>query len=327
MKRVVTLCLSVLLLFSLPTVSVSAIGYDRQNRLSVVTEPDALPADGIRYYRGEEQIAAEDLQWVDNGYDGRALYLPGDGTFLRLDYTVTRVTQFTFSAWVNRQGDESGQRLFSVARSDQNYLTFSPYMYDPALFRENGIANGVYLRYQYGGANGTQLDLFNPTNENVSYALPKNEWHHVAVTSDGRTVQVYIDGVLWLEDRMLHTVYELMAHSLDIGMGEWGDPTLNALLDNVEIYRTVLGAEDIRALAGVEDTPAYLPTAPTSTTTDATFAPATTTGGEPVRQTLSNTLWGMPLWGVYTLGGIVLTYVVLTVVLNIHDRKKKGGGS
>ncbi len=328
MKRVLIFAVAATLFISLFAFSASAIGFDRQNRLSVVSEPDKLPADGIRYYRGEEEITAQDLQWVENGREGKALCLPGDGTFLRLDYTVARLSQFTFSAWVNRQGDESGERLFSVARSDQNYLTFSPYMYNPSLFREDGILNGVYLRYQFGGANGTGLDLFNPTNEQVSYALPKNEWHHVAVTANGRTVQVYIDGVLWLEDRMMNTVYELMAYSLDIGTGEWGDPTLHALLDNVEIYRTVLGVEEIQALAGAEDTPPYLPTEPTTvpTTTEATMA-STTTQAEPVRQTLSETLWGIPLWGVYTLGGIVTAYVVLTVVLNLHDRKKKGGGS
>ncbi len=328
MKRVLILGMAVMLFASMLTIPVSAIGFDRENRLSIVSEPEGLPADGIRYYRGDEQITADDLQWVDNGYDGKALYLPGDGTFLRLDYTVARLSQFTFSAWINRQGDESGERLFSVARSDQNYLTFSPYMYDPTLFRENGILNGMYLRYQYGGANGTDLDLFTPTNEQVSYAIPKNEWHHVAVTADGRTAQVYIDGVLWLEDRMMNTVYELLAFSLDIGTGEWGDPTLHALLDNVEVYRKVLNAEEIQALADVEDTTPYLPTRPTTTTTTTvTTVPVTTTQAKPIRQTVSDTLWGIPLWGVYTLGGIIAAYVVLTVVLNWHDRKKKGGGS
>ncbi len=326
MKRVLIFGLVVMLFISLSTTPVSAVQFDRQNRLSVVSEPDKLPADGIRYYRGDEQITAADLQWVDNGYDGKALYLPGDGTFLRLDHTAARLSEFTFSAWINRLGDENGERLFSVANGDRNYLTFSPYMYDPTLFHENGILNGMYLRFQYGGANGTELDLFTPTNEQVSYAIPKNEWHHVAVTADGRTVKVYIDGVLWLEGRMMNTVYELMALSFDIGTGEWGDPTLHALLDNVEIYRKVLNVEDIQALAGVKETAPYLPTRPTTTTTTVAIVP-TTTQAEPTRQTLSDTLWGIPLWGVYTLGGIITAYVVLTVVLNWHDRKRKGGGS
>ncbi len=325
MKRFWIIALLFCVLLSCMALPSAAINYDRTHRLTVVSEPEALPTDGIRYYRGEEQITAEELTWVD-GYDGKALSLPGDGTFLRLDYTVARVTAFTFSAWVNWQGGESGQRLFSVARSNENYLTFSPYMYNTALYKGNGFANGVYLRYQYGGENGTVVDVFNPTDEAVSYALPQNEWHHVAVTSDGRTVQVYIDGVLWLEERMMTTVYELNAHSLDIGTGEWGDPTLNALLDNVELYRKVLSVAEIQMLAGYseEGETVYLPTAPSVTTTTTTTV-TTTVPTEPPRQTLGKTLFGMPLWGVYIVGGIVTAYVTLTVLLNLHERKRKDG--
>ena len=326
MKRLLIIIATACLLLCCMALPSMAINYDREQRLSVVSEPDALPADGIRYYRGEEQITAEELTWVDDGYEGKALQLKGDGTFLRLDHTVASVTAFTFSAWVNWQGGESGQRLFTIAREDANYLTFSPFMYDTSLYKNSGFLNGLHLRYQFGGANGTVLDLFNPTDETVSYALPKGEWHHVAVTSDGRTVQVYIDGVRWLEDRMMTSIYELYAHSLDIGTGEWGDPTLNALLDNVAIYRKVLNLTEIQALAGYteEGETVYLPTKP-STTTTVTTTTTTTTTTEPERQTLGKTLFGVPMWGVYTLGGIVAAYVALTIVLNVHDRKRKDG--
>lgn len=324
MKRMASIALLLCLLLSAMALPTGAINYDREHRLSVVSEPDALPADGIRYYRGDEQIGADALTWVDNGYDGKALRLPGDGTFLRLDYTVARVTAFTFSAWVNWQGGESGQRLFSVARSTQNFITFSPYMYDPTLYKNSGFVNGVHVRYQYGGENGTVVDAFNPTDDTVSYALPKNEWHHVAVTSDGRTMQVYIDGVLWLEERMMNTIYELNAHSLDIGMGEWGDPTLNALLDNVELYRKVLTLDEIRTLAGVteEGGAVYLPTAPSTTVTTTTTAP---TVKHEEKQTLDKTLFGIPMWGVYIMVGIVAVFIGLTLVLNWQDRTRKDG--
>jgi len=199
-------------------------------------------------------------------------------------------------------------------------------MFNNTLHRNSGFVNGVHLRYQFGGENGTVMDLFNPTNETISYALPRGEWHHVAVTSDGRIVQVYIDGILWLEDRMMTSVYELNAHSVDIGTGEWGDPTLNALLDNVALYRTVLTATEIQALAGLGDTgeTVYLPTEPSATATTTTTAP-TTVPTEVERQTLGGTLWGVPQWGVYLLAGIVAVFVALTVLLNIRDRKRKDG--
>ncbi|MBO5797612.1 MAG: LamG domain-containing protein [Clostridia bacterium] len=324
MKRLLCICLSLwLFAAALPA---SAAGY-RGYELPVITEPEEFSDADVGVYIGEEKISSDKLEWVDNGYEGKALKLSGDGQFLRLGHSISRVAKFSFSAYVNWQGGESGQRLFTVARATQNFLSFSPYMYNNELTADGGCVNGVYLGYQYGGPRGKVVHMFNPAQPgDVTYALPQGEWHHVAVVSDARTMKVYIDGVLWLEEQILISVAELQAHSIDIGSGEWGDKTLSALLDNVSVYRKALSAEEVRELAGVTGGEAYLPTQPPTTTTEPTTTTPPTTPPTTARQTLAKTLWGVPMWGIYTIGGVVAAYAVITLVANIlHKRSKRKG--
>lgn len=300
----------------------SAAGY-RGGKLSIVSEPETFSAEDVTYYKGDQVLTAGDLVWVDDGYEGKALKLSGNGEFLRLWHTVVRVPAFTFSAMVNWQGGESGQRLFTIARDNTSYITVSPFMYDPAIHMQDGFANGLYMRYQFNGTGGTVFDMFNPTSEEVSYKLPQNTWHHVAMVADGETVKLYIDGVRWFEEQVLTSLYEIQPHSLDIGAGEWGDPTLNALLDNVEIYRSALNEQEILALAG-QRADVYLPTRPTTTEPEPTTTMPSTVPTTTARKTLDATLWGVPMWGVYAIIGVVAAYVALTVVLNIVRRKEDG---
>lgn len=311
---------------ALPSLPVGAAGY-RNGRLSVVDEPESFSVADVTYYVGDERTDASQMVWVDGGRTGKALKLSGNGEFLRLGYTVTRVTAFTFSGWINWQGEAggllTGQRLFTLARETSNYLTLSPYMKDETLTADGGYLNGLYLRYQYGGVNGKVVDMFNPTSSEATYALPQGEWHHVAVVSDGQTIKLYIDGVRWFEEQVLTTMAELSAYSLDIGSGEWGDPTLNALLDDVELYNSALSASRVAELAGAVGTEPYLPTAPTTTTTAApsTTEPTTTTTAP---NTMSATLWGIPMWGVYVIIGVVVVYAALAVLLSVLKRREEG---
>ena len=250
MRRVLSYILCFVLAAALTApVGVSALYYVNRQPLVLVGEPEEFSAE-IGVYRGEEQLDQSALTWVE-GRSGKALLLPGDGTFLRVDSRVTRVTQFTFSAWINWQGGESNQRLFTVARGTQSYFTFSPNRRDDA----RGI-NGVYMGYQAGTR---KLDLFNQIDGDESYAMPRDEWHHLAVVSDNGSVKVYLDGVLWLQDKLCANLNNVAVNSLDIGSGVWGDPTLHALLDDVTIYPTALSAGRVRTLAGEREA-AYLPT-------------------------------------------------------------------
>lgn len=307
----------------------AAAGY-YYGKITVVDEPDTFSTENVTYYIGEEAASADAIEWVDGGHTGKAIRLSGNGEYLRLGYTAARPREFTFSGWINWQGavDEqtaAGQRLFTIYRDGTHYLTLSPYMQDAGMTANGGALNGIYLGYRYGS---TTVNMFNPTSGGVTYALPCNEWHHLAVVSDGRTIKLYIDGVRWLEQQVLTTMAELSGSFLKIGAGEWGDPTLNALLDDVTLYNSAFSESRIAELAGgSSQTPVYIPTQPDNTgdgtvsTTAAPTAADTTATTVPVTQ--SPTILGVPLWGIYIILGVVAVYVVLVVVLNV---KKRGQG-
>lgn len=321
------IAVSLLLLALSPLPSVSAAGY-RNGRINVVDEPETFSTADVTYYVGEETRPAADMVWVDGGRSGKALQLTGNGEFLRLGYSVTRVTDFTFSGWINWQGDAgnglTGQRIFTLARGTSHYLTLSPHMKNTSLYSDGGYLNGIYLRYQYGDVNGKVINLFNPTGSDITYALPQYEWHHLAVVSDGRTLKLYIDGVRWFEEQLLTTMVELRANTLDIGAGEWGDPTLNALLDDVTLYNTALSESRIKELAGAEEREPYHPTAPPTTTTEtpSTTIPITTTPTT-MPATLDKTIWGVPMWGIRIIGVVLIVYVILVVVVNVLKAREK----
>lgn len=311
-----------------PSFSVHAAAGYYYGKITVVDEPDTFSGENVTYYVGDEAASASSIEWVDGGHSGKAIRLSGNGEYLRLGYTAARPREFTFSGWINWQGAAGeqaavGQRLFTIYRDSTHYLTLSPYMRDTGMTAGDGSLDGVYLGYRYGN---TAVNMFNPASGNVTYALPCNEWHHLAVVSDGRTIKLYIDGVRWFEEQVLTTMAELSGSYLKIGAGEWGDPTLNALLDDVTLYNSAFSASRIAELAGGNTpSPAYIPTRPDTTDTTSTVAPTaddTTDPTTPVTQ--SPTILGVPLWGIYIILGVVAVYVVLVVVMNV---KKRGKGA
>lgn len=327
---VVLMTLFILMTACAPLQTQAAAGY-YYGKITVVDEPETLSTENVSYYRGDEEVSLDSMEWVDGGHSGKALRLSGDGSYLRLGYTAARPREFTFSGWINWQGaadgqSAAGQRLFTIYRDDNHYLTVSPYMQDPTLMADGGSLNGVYLGYRYANK---RVDMFNPAFGTVTYALPCNEWHHVAVVSDGRTIKLYIDGVRWLEQQVLTTMAELSGSFIKIGAGEWGDATLNALLDDVTLYNSAFSESRIASLVHGDEAPSttvYLPTQP-STAPSTTQAPLTTAPSEPVSSvTQSPTLWGVPLWGIYIILGVVGVYVVLVIVVNAI-KKRKGTGA
>ena len=64
----------------------------------------------------------------------------------------------------------------------------------------------------------------------------------------------------------------------------------------------------------------YLPTQPTTTVTEAPTTIPTTIPTTTAHRTLSATLFGVPMWGVYVIIGVVLAYIALTVVANLVKR-------
>ncbi len=254
----------------------------------------------------EEDYPGYTADWWVPGRTGLAVQLGGDtGRYLRLSRYLFNNQQsgsmsaFTLSMWVNWQGNGEneeylGQKLLALSTQDLDdrwhsgdrlqwdpdiwYAFVSPHMRD----NETGL-DGMYIRWENQNVFDSGEDL-SVADGNTTFALPTDEWHHIAVTMSESEFTLYVDGyALYTCSGMME--FEAMAPYLDrffIGRGEDGDPMLNALIDDALLYPQALEADHIAMLAagldpaagtGAPNDPEYKATRPaTSGTTGTTTA-------------------------------------------------------
>ena len=92
------------------------------------------------------------------------------------------------------------------------------------------------------------------TNNNSKFLLssntvPPDTWTHVAATSDGSTMKIYINGVLDPESKTSPSTIHPSAADVHIGQGEfvingWDYP-FNGTMDEVKIYKRALSAQEV----------------------------------------------------------------------------------
>lgn len=303
------------------------------------------PADILN---GNRYEGYTDDWWVEGRNGGLAIRLDSTkGRYLRCSRYLFSNQQngemgaFTLSMWVNWQGNGEddaniGQKLLCLSTQDLDdrwhtgdrlqwdpdtwYAFVSPHMRDDA----TGL-DGIYIAWENQNLYESGED-FSVAGDNTTFALPTNEWHHIAVTMSDSEFVLYVDG---------HRLYactgttelETMAPFLDrffIGRGMEGDPTLDALIDDALMYPQVLDARHIAMLAAGLDpadggtaptTPEYKPTHPA---TSGTAVGATTAATTRVSRLQAN---GdkFPV----AVVAIPATILLLTVVLSLLLSPKK----
>lgn len=307
-------------------------GYETASCLLLATEPEQ--ASGyVSYYHNGEEVAADQMTWVDGGVHGKALSLDGQSDYLEIGFYQLRMAQMTFSTWINFRGavDPANpasaywQRLFTISSGADRYFSVSPHAYDTTVKNAQGQLDGVYMEYYRGdteeGGEAFSLKSFTGARAGQSsFGLPQNEWHHMAVVSDGQTAKLYIDGNLILDEILMMGVVQMYAESMTIGKGIWSDPMLNALLDDTMIFEKALTASEIAALMQTGD-PAQLSTADTSATqylptqAPTTIAPLETTA--PADK--PNVPFGLPMWGFRLVVILLALFIVMTVAVNLYE--------
>jgi streptogramin lyase len=111
---------------------------------------------------------------------------------------------------------------------------------------------------------GSTLAFFVSTNSGSSFAVastsvpPTGEWHHIAGTYDGATVDLYIDGVLQSSVGQSGSISPMAANSfLTIGSEDGrtfcgasclGNRYFNGIIDEVEIFNRALSAAEIQTM-------------------------------------------------------------------------------
>lgn len=290
------------------------VNHDIAEPVVIVGEPTDI--DGKVYqYVDKQKVSNKTFTWVPGKF-GQALKLDGNKQYLR--YSAQRTLQleeFTLSAWVNWQGGEPGQKLLTVYKNESRFLTVSPYTVD----EEKGI-NGFYMEWQ-----DREIDpviLYTEAKSDTNFALEKNAWHHIAVVASDTEFSLYLDGALYYTAAMNLSLADMEMNTFLVGGGFYGDPTLNALLDETYLYPQALSREYITLLAAgmypayggtAPTTEAYRPTAPSATTT---LSPAD--GNVPHR----DTLFGLPRALVIIPLVVATLAVVLSLVLSAQKKRE-----
>jgi len=181
----------------------------------IYIQPEGLLPDTVTYHGENEQAA-----FTKGTANGKAM------TFSGTEYLTADITEvsapFTLTAWVNWQGNTTGERIFTLLKSNsENYISLSPWT-DTAVVG-GAAANGVTLLTSCFKEQFLRENYFYPAAAGVSDALKKDTWHHIAVTVEETAVCVYIDGVLWKAVNLPFSYTELGADTLYIGSAAEGN--------------------------------------------------------------------------------------------------------
>lgn len=146
---------------------------------------------------------------------------------------VNGLTTCTLTSWVYLNSNSNWARIFDFGTGTNNYMFLAP---------QNG-ANGK-IRFAIRTPSVAEQII------DGTATLPISGWHHVAVTLNGATGTLYVDGVQVGQN----TAMTLNPSSLGattqnrLGRSQFNDPYLNGKLDDFHIYGTVLTAAQISTL-------------------------------------------------------------------------------
>jgi len=223
-----------------------------------VLQPIALPADMVAWWRGESAAGDTALDTI-GGHDGRffsgnaaasAAYTPDgkvgsafafDGTvYIRVpDAEELRPNAMTAEAWVFPTV-QSGNHQAIIARGSSTNDDDAYWM---------GVFNGI-PRFWSKHAGSGMLLLEAPA------AIPLNAWTHLAISFDGTTKRLYVNGAQVASQGVPAVmIYEPLLPPVTIG-ADWGRNApvdiFHGRLDEVSLYRRALSSDEIFSIVDAE---------------------------------------------------------------------------
>ncbi len=274
--------------------------------LTLVDEWSAQTIDGVYYYNNGKKVSPNTFEWVA-GHTGQAVALNGEDQYLRISAAeALALEEFTLSAWFNLRADTVGAKLLTVYKNESRFLTVSPHVQDT----ERGI-NGWYMEWQ--DRVGEPVTAFVPAAQGTTLAPAVGEWHHAAVVVSNTEFSLYLDGMRYLTQTVETDYSEIELSQFVVGGGFYGEPLLNALLDDVAVYPAALSAKQVAALANKTAQNNYYPTRPL----------ADADRGVVGNVTQRLTVFGLPPALVILVGAVLVTVLVLSLVFSAQ-RKRQG---
>ena len=220
-------------------------GESYSNLVSNLSYAQAMPDNDTR---GIAQYLFATNTWDTSGYGNNALavgapafatghnnqaqaiVLDGANSYLQLPANLAQANGFTFAAWVYWNGGANWQRIFDFGDDTSHYLFLTP-----------SSSSGT-LRFAINDGSGEQILETN--------GLASGAWRHVAVTLNGDTVTLYVNGT----HVATATNFSIAPSAFTpfknyLGKSQFpADPLFAGKLDEVEIADYALTAAQISAL-------------------------------------------------------------------------------
>lgn len=172
------------------------------------------------------------------GRFGRALKLNGtsNAQHVRLPQeAVSQLTDFTIATWVNLAAAQNWSRVFDFGSSTTVNMFLTA--------RSGVSGNAPRFAITTSGSGGEQQI-------NGTSAVPTGQWVHLAVTLAGGVGTLYVNGaVAGTNTAMTLNPSDLgVPGNVWIGRSQYGDPYLDASIDEFHIFDRALGAAEVQSL-------------------------------------------------------------------------------
>ncbi len=186
--------------------------------------------DTSGYYNNALAVGAPGYGSGHNS-QAQAIALDGTNSYLQLPANIAKGSAFTFAAWINWNGGGQWQRIFDFGSDTSHYLFLTP------------SSGGTTLRFAINNGSGEQIV------ERVG-ALASGSWQHVAVTLNGNTARLYVNGT----QVAASTSFSIAPSAFNptrnyLGKSQFtADPLFNGKMEAVEIADYALSAAQISVL-------------------------------------------------------------------------------
>lgn len=171
------------------------------------------------------------------GKSGQAIDLDGTDDFVTAPYNVGNSTDVTVAAWINWDGGSDWQRVFDFGNSTSQNFMLTP----------RSSSNTMRFVIVNGGAE-QQLNTSVPAT---------GQWVHVAVTLNGNTGRLYVNGTQAATGSITINPSDFMPTKNYIGKSQWPDPLFNGRIEDFRVYSRALTGAEIVALQTVNQPPVF----------------------------------------------------------------------
>jgi len=235
--------------------TVTAAGTTYSNLVSNLSYSQAMPDNGTR---GIAEFLFATNTWDTSGYcnngmaigapafsighnsQAQAIVLDGANTYVQLPANIAKGDGFTFAGWVYWNGGAAWQRLFDFGNDTSHYLFLTP------------NSGGGTLRFAINNGSGEQI-------VERAGALASGLWQHVALTLNGNTAILYVNGTQAVSSTSFSIAPSAFSPITDyLGKSQFpADPLFSGKLEEVEIADYAMTAAQISALYASTQYPAY----------------------------------------------------------------------